>query len=136
MELGTFGAILSFAMQLEKQAITFYEDIAQASHQEIFRELAHASHKRLRRLEQARREGVSEMILESITGLHGENYAIDFQVGKKLSDWLGTALTLESVSNGFYRDAADKIPIGEIARLFQRFAIENDRRRTMLEGYQ
>ena len=77
MELGTFGAILGFAMDLEERAAGFYEAGAQGGLEGPFGELARGSYKRLRRLERARREWVVEMILEPITGLYSGAYPVD-----------------------------------------------------------
>ncbi|MEW6716903.1 MAG: hypothetical protein AB1345_05315 [Chloroflexota bacterium] len=68
MELGTFGAILGWALELEGQAIAFYEKCARGRLEDTFNTLAQGSRRRLKRLEQARRELVAEIILESITG--------------------------------------------------------------------
>ena len=129
MELGTFGAILRFAIELEERAAAFYEAGAQGRLTEPFTELARGSRKRRRRLEQARRELVNEMILESITGLDGENYAVSLDATVGETERLHQARLLETTAARFYRDAAAKMPIREIVRLFERQARENDRRR-------
>lgn len=133
MELGTFGMILRFAMDLEKQAVGFYEGVTRGRLAETFGELAQGSGKRLRRLEQARREMVAEMILESITGLEGDAYHVDLDPEADEAGLLRQAQALEEASARFYRDAADKMPIREVVRLFQRLAQENEQRSTKLE---
>lgn len=134
MELGTFGAIMSFALELEERTSTFYETTAQGGLEETFLQLAQNAHKRWKRLERARREGVSEMILESITGLNGEDYQMDLDFEDDQVGLVGQAQALADVSIRFYQHAADKIPIQEIARLFQRLAQENERCKTQLAG--
>ena len=129
MELGTFGAIVSFAMALEEQAASFYEQETAARPAELFDELARGSRKRLRRLERARREMVAEMILESISGLETENYSPEVNSG---GDLLPQARALEEAAARFYRDAADKMPIKEVERLFRRLAKENEKRQARL----
>ena len=132
MELGTFGAILRLAMDLEEQAEQLYSDIATCDLEDVFRELARGSRKRVKRLERARRELVAEMILESITGLDGDAYRVDLGSQASETTLLQRARRLELGSARFYRDAAAKMPILEVARLFQRMASENDRRRARL----
>ena len=131
MELGTFGAILRFAMDLEEQAVGFYEGTARGGLEETFGELAQGSGKRLRRLERARREMVAEMILESITGLDGDAYHVDLDPGTDEVSLVQQAQALEKVAARFYRDAAEKMPIREVVRLFQRLARENEQREAL-----
>jgi len=132
VDLGTFGAVLAFALRLEERAAAFYEAGAQSGLAEVFGELARGSRKRLRRLEQARRELVNEMILEPIAGLSGADYQVDLDAGGGDEDRLRQARALEETSARFYRDAAAKMPIREVVRLFERMARENDRRRGRL----
>jgi rubrerythrin len=131
MELGTFGAILRFAMDLEEQAVGFYEGAARGGLEETFGELARGSGKRLRRLERARREMVAEMILESITGLDGDAYQVDLDPGTDEAGLVQQAQALEETAARFYRDAAEKMPIREVVRLFQRLARENEQREAL-----
>jgi rubrerythrin len=135
MELGTFGAILRFAMELETEAAQFYEAHPQGLPGERTGDSARAARKRLRRLEQARREGVSEMILEAIVGLNREDYRVELGAqteGGPAS--LQQALSLEDTSARFYRDAASKMPIRGVARLFDRLAREHEHQSSQLQA--
>ena len=133
MELGTFGAVLKLALELEERAATFYEAGARGGLAEVFGDLARGSRKRVRRLEQARRELVNEMILESITGLDEEEYRVELDVGAEEPERLRQARALEETAARFYRDAASRMPIREVVRLFERLARENDKRRARLQ---
>jgi len=128
MELGTFGAILRFGLELEDRAAQFYEQGAQGGLTGLFQELGQGARKRLRRLEQARREGVAEMILESITGLDGETYRVELDSRAPEAGRLEQARILEGQAAHFYQDAAAKLPIREVARLFGQLAQENRQR--------
>ena len=133
MELGTFGAVLKLALELEERAATFYEAGAEGGLAEVFGDLARGSRKRVRRLEQARRELVNEMILESITGLDEEEYRVELNAGAEEPERLRQARALEETAARFYRDAASRMPIREVVRLFERLARENDKRRVRLQ---
>ena len=136
MQLGTFGAILRFAMELESQAADFYEAPAQSDLADSFQEMARISRKRLNRLERARREGVAEMILESIEGLDSSSYQVDLTADADTGQRLQQAVVLEETTSLFYGDAAAKMPIQEIVRLFQQLADENIQRQAELAGLQ
>ncbi len=132
MELGTFGAILRFAMDLEEQAAGFYERATPGRLEGTFSELAQGTRKRLKRLEQARREMVAEMILESITGLDGDAYHVDLDPETDEAGLARQAQALEETIARFYQNAAEKIPIREVVRLFQRLAQENEQRKALV----
>ena len=136
MQLGTFGAILRFAMELESQAAAFYEAAARSDLADSFQEMARGSAKRLNRLERARREGVSEMILESIEGLDSSSYQMELTADADTGQRLQQAVALEETTSRFYQDAAAKMPIQEIVRLFHRLADENVQRQGKLAGLQ
>jgi len=133
MELGTFGAIMRFAIELEQQAAAFYESGARGDTESVFRRLARQSRKRARRLERARRESISEMILESIVGLEAENYIVDADPELDRDARLAQGIALEQVQARYYNEAGEKIPILGVARLFRRMAEENEKRRKSLE---
>jgi rubrerythrin len=133
MELNTFGAILGFAIEWEKRAAAFYEAGAQNRLLSLFLELAQGARRRLRRLEQARQEGVAEMILEPIHGLDGEAYRLDFSPETEEAALLQQARRLEETAARFYQDAASRMPIREVARLLQGLAQENVKRRERLD---
>jgi len=134
MELGTFGAILSFSIDLEGLAADFYGAVDSADMPGLFGELAKGSDRRRGRLLRARQELVSEMILESITGLEGDNYAVELDPRAADADLLAQGRALETVMARFYRDAAARMPIREVVRLFGRLAHENDERRARIEA--
>ncbi len=129
MELGTFGAILRFAIQLEELAVAFYEAAARGRLEEPFRMLRQGCGRRLQRLERARREGVAEMILESIRGLDSNDYGVALDPKADEAALQRQAVALEEMMGRFYRDAAAKMPIPEISRLFRQLAEENEKRK-------
>jgi rubrerythrin len=133
VELGNFGAILRFALQLEEQSMAFYQGAAQPRQEETFRSLGEISRKRLRLLERARREGIVEMVLEPITGFDSVSYHLRLDTEADEAEFERQALALEDTAARFYRDAADKLPIRGVARLFRRLARENEQRRADLE---
>jgi rubrerythrin len=128
MDLATFGAILSFALDFEERASEFYTGSAKGDLEEVFTDLGRSSDKRASRMERSRREGVAEMILEPISGLDSDDYEVDLPLRANTADLLAHAIALEETALRFYRDAALKIPILEVVRTFQRMADENEKR--------
>ena len=132
MELATFGAIMTFALELEQRAAVFYEEAAHGSLQEPFSDLARMAHKRAKRIERTRREGIAEMILEPITGMNGEDYLVELVPGRDEIERLSQAIRLAETSIRFYQDAAEKIPVKEVARTCQRMATESEKQKAEL----
>jgi len=128
MELGTFGAILRYAAEREAQAATFYAGTAPAGQEALWAELRRGAERRAQRLQDARRELISEMILESISGLDDAAYEVELAAGKSAQDLLERAQALEAATARFYRDAAAKMPVRDVARLFVRLAQESEAR--------
>ena len=108
--LNTFGSILTYAINLETQLKTYYEnggDTAQAQ----------AADKRRSNLERVRRENVLEITLEAIDGLAEENYSFDFD------DTSATGQTaVETTAAQFYTDVAPKINVRQAQRVLERYA--------------
>jgi len=124
MQLGTFGAIMGFAMELEMRATSLYEARAELP-SDLREAMIRSAKKKHRRLEKARREGVVELALEPISGLDGDDYPLEGPTEKGRAGALRGAIALEETSARFYRDAGKKLPMQEIARLFTRCAKNN-----------
>ncbi|MFW9767236.1 MAG: hypothetical protein ACFFF9_01365 [Candidatus Thorarchaeota archaeon] len=130
MELGTFGAILKYAMEVEQEISTFYKTASEVTKDndlaDQFRELHKREEKRLKTLERIRRENVTEMILEPIVGLDSDDYKFDTRIDEtKLVD---TAVFLERTLHEFYSKAATKIEfLIEASYAFELLAEANER---------
>jgi len=78
VELGTFGAIMKFALDTEDAVRNFYESAAESATDpglvSMFGELSNRGLKRTKTLMRIRRENTTEMILEPITGLNSDSY--------------------------------------------------------------
>lgn len=132
MELRTFGAALKFALDLEAIAAAFYESAIgiTASHdlKGLFESLLLRGQKRIDLLMRVRRENTTEMILEPISGLDGDQYQPKTEIPAVTGDAALTKLaeSLEQKIQDFYKDAAEKISfLSEPADIFERLADEN-----------
>ena len=111
--LNTFGAVFTFAIELETQLSAYYSGIGEAAQ-------AKAADKRRKKLERVRRENVVEITLEPITGLDADNYALD--LGDSSAD--GQA-GVARIAAQFYRDAAPKINVRAAQRALERCGREH-----------
>src|SRR3989304_9047430 len=101
MALTTFGAIMGFAAEITGQTGEIYKTLGQRAKdlglREVLQVLSVEGGKNHSLMEKTRRENVTEMILERITGLHQEGYEIDLKVADRMedADLLKVALILE-----------------------------------------
>ena len=132
MELGTFGVILKFAMEIEQESINFYESASSVVKDEKlldhFQDLQKRGMKRIKTLERVRRENVTEMILEPIIGLNSDNYklATEISSGAEETDIQELAVSIEKKLLEFYSHAAVKVDfLSEVAYSFELLAEAN-----------
>jgi rubrerythrin len=134
MDLGTFGAIMKFALEVETEVTRFYESAQGLAKAEdlagVFGSLALRGEKRLRTIERIRRENVTEMILEPIVGLVSDAYQPTISIPEDVDDnkLTNIAREVEKKLNAFYNDAAAKLEfLSEVAYSFEILAEANDK---------
>ena len=106
--LNTFGAVFTFAIELETQLSAYYAGISDA-------DKAKAADKRRKKLERVRRENVVEITLEPIVGLSADDYALDLNDSSKDGQAEATR-----IASRFYADAAPKINVRAAQRALER----------------
>jgi hypothetical protein len=133
MELGTFGAIMKFALATEDAVRAFYDSAAESAKDprlvSLFRELSTRGLRRTETLMRIRRENTTEMILEPIAGLDSASYELVVSLPDNVDDLSlrELAISMESRLHQFYMDAADKIDfLSEAAYLLELLAEKNE----------
>jgi len=129
VELTTFGAVLGFAISLEKGGEQLYHEAAGrlVAQGEALATLARAKPKRAQTVERARRENVAEMILEAISGLDSTSYEVPcLPVEEAAAVVIAVLSEYESRCLTFYGEAAQRIGLAEVAGIFRRLARQNE----------
>ena len=140
MALSTFGAIMGFAAEMVGQTKGAYETLVGKAKNPTLRETFQAflreEDKTYSLMEKTRRENVTEMILEPITGLHQENYEITLKVQDQMedSDLVKIGLVLEKREKLFFQDASSKVPLSEVARIFKKIVQKKEENLTKLQS--
>jgi len=134
VSLATFGAVLGHALELERDAARFYEKCASTTHDGLAAMLAAAAVRRIERVERLRREGISEMILESIHGFEETDFPLRGRRDPMGPSWREQAEAIEGTRQRFFETAAAKVPIREVSRHFARMARENADALVSLQG--
>ena len=123
MPLINFGSILSFAEELEKQDEAFYAaavaNEAFAEHKDLFGQFLKDARKNIKNCQRARRENVTEMILEPIIDFFRAPFCeeIDPAEAKTVAEIIDAARCLENRAERYYTEAAIKIKaLPEVSR--------------------
>jgi chromosome condensin MukBEF MukE localization factor len=106
--LNTFGAILTYAIDLETRFAAYYRAAERADR-------AAAAEKRRTTLERVRRENVTEIKLEPIEGLSEDDYAVNWDDASDAGQ-----RAVEQSAARFYADVAPKINVREAQRALER----------------
>jgi rubrerythrin len=133
MALSTFGAIMGFAAEMVQRTETFYKAMVQKAKDPILSEalqvLSEEEGKNYALMERTRRENVTEMILEPVTGLQREDYEIDLKMTDQMrdADLLKAALAFEERERRFFSEVSNKVPLPEVGRIFRKVAQKKER---------
>ena len=126
MALTTFGAIMGFAAEIVGQTEDTYKALVRKATDSALKEalqiLLGEEKKNRTLMEKTRRENVTEMILEPITGLRQEDYELSLTVQDRIgdADLMKAALVLEEREKKFFMDASSKVSLPEVARIFRK----------------
>lgn len=133
MSLSTFGAIMGFAAGMLGRSVEIYRVAVSKAKNPVLRETLQAllgeEEKNHGLMEQTRRENVTEMILEPITGLHGSDYEAEVKITDQAedADLLKGALILEEREQRFFHEASGKVPLPEVTRIFRKIAQKKEK---------
>lgn len=117
MSLNQFGAVMTFAIQLEDQLAAFYEKAAaqDTTHAGEFKARAEAATKRSKKIALSRTRDVTEITLEPVVGLDAAHYQLDLS-----SPDPAHINAAEQVVQRFYTDAAPKVNVRESRKVLER----------------
>jgi hypothetical protein len=131
VQLGTFGAILKYAIEIEDATSKFYDGLSQKAPEVVkgsIHEFSDISKKNKQTLEKTRRMEMQEMILEAITGIDSANYEAKFEI----PDFVGgvnSAVGIEQKASLFYLDSSKKLGfLPNVARTLERIGKERENR--------
>jgi rubrerythrin len=126
MELNTFGAVMGFAVDYDQRASEWYSNAAAlaqgAQLKAKLQELGEVRAKRKKLMERVRRENVTEMILEPISGLDSAAFEVSTALPTKDAEILSAAKVREASAERFYAAASAKLSIPEVSRIFKKIA--------------
>jgi hypothetical protein len=141
MNLGTTGAILSFAIEREAKIGAFYgkysSEISSSNLMEAFDLLKKEQQKRDRLLNRFRRENVTEMILEPIHDFESAPFELEITVQDSLDDFSlqANAIRIEESSHSFFLKASEKTTfLPEVSDEFKRLSHKAEKHISLLKS--
>ncbi len=146
MDIATFGALLRFAMELEEEHLTTYQEAAKktnkAKSKETFLELAQQNKKNQTQIEKLYLQNIrSDMdigVQEPIPGLNRSDYLQENESpsGANDTDFLKLATNLEERAQKFYLDSVLQLKTRwpAVARSIDKLAREKIERKAKLES--
>jgi len=142
MKLNTSSAVVSFAKDLEENAIKFYENLIQKypQNKEIFLSFIKENKKNIVLVQRVYYEVITDAIegCFSFEGLDTENYLSKLELTTDISysDFLKMAMEMEEKIQKYYLDSAEmsKSLMADIPRAFERIAKKRDKRKRQLES--
>ena len=141
MNLGTTGAIFSFALKREAEIGVFYSTylsiIDSSKLRDAFVLLKKEQQKRERLLNRFRRENVTEMILEPIHDFESESFELTTTIQESLDDSIlhEHAIKVEENSHSFFLKASEKTTfLPEVSDEFKRLSNKAEKNISMLKS--
>ena len=141
MELKNFGSIMGFAAELEAADKAFYEAAAAnpacTAYKDLLEAFAKDEKKNEKNMLRARRENVTEMVLEPIPDFSSEPFDSNREVTHDmgLEQIMARALELEEKAQSFYNQAAEKTKgLAEISRVLAKTGKKRAAHKARLEA--
>ena len=130
MTISEFNQILDFAIDREKEAVTFYRDLRESAHfpgqQEFLKELENMELGHIIVIENLRLKHPSEMDIKKVPNLKISEYLVSDVDKLDLSypNILIKAMKREEASVKLYHEMSLRFPDSELCTLFQKLASE------------
>lgn len=134
-----FNGIIDFAIEREKEAVSFYQELqgmAKFEHQkEVFKEFEAMEKGHITILEGIRKKDVKDIVVPDVPDLKISDYLVESKPADDMSyqDILITAMKKEEKAHDLYTCLADDTRDEEIKRLFSKLASEEAKHKLHFE---
>lgn len=139
MQFESFEEIMTYAIEKEKEAAEFYEDISKqeklSGSKEVFESFAKEERKHQAILEHFSKENVEHYKIRKIPDLKRSDYLVDleYEPGMPYSDILRLAMKREEKAFKFYNDFGEQADHEDHKKLFQMLAQEEAKHKLKFE---
>ncbi|MDP8268564.1 MAG: ferritin family protein [Candidatus Tenebribacter davisii] len=125
-----FNEVIDFAVDGEKEAVTFYQDLQKkvkfSAQKEMLKELENMEKGHIIILENIRSRGTQEVTVKEVTDLHISDYLIDVKPYDEMDyqDILIVAMKREEKAQKLYTNMAKQYTGTELEKIFLKLASE------------
>ncbi|MBN1849114.1 MAG: ferritin family protein [Deltaproteobacteria bacterium] len=139
MKFESFKEIMNYAIEKEKEAAAFYEDISRRENlsgsKAVFESFSREERTHQAMLENFSKENIEHYQVERIPDLKRSDYLVDLQYepGMPYADILRLAMKREEKALRFYNDFGDQAHTESHKKLFQMLAQEESKHKLKLE---
>lgn len=125
-----FNEVIDFAIDGEKQAVRFYQDLQTrvkfSAQKEMLKELENMEKGHIVILENIRTKGIQKITIKEVTDLHIADYVVDVEPEEDMTyqDILIIAMKKEEQAKNLYTTLAGNFPGTELEKLFLKLASE------------
>ena len=139
MEFESFQDIVDFAIEKEKEAKAFYEEVSEmeslSGYRELFKEFAQEEAKHVTLLQSVGEKGIEKYKFKWIPDLKRSNFLVDieYEKGMGYKDMLHLAIKREEKALALYNDLQDKADQEELKNIFKVLCQEEAKHKLKLE---
>lgn len=139
MAFKDFQDIIDFAIEKEKEAKAFYEEVSEmeslSGYRELFKDFAKEEAKHATLLESLGKKGIEKYQFKWIPDLKRSNFLVDieYEKGMGYKDMLHLAIKREEKALALYNDLQDKSDDQEMKNLFKVLCQEEAKHKLKLE---
>ena len=139
MEFESFQDIIDFAIEKEKEAKAFYEEVSEmeslTGYRELFKEFAAEEQKHVQLLQGVGEKGIERYKFKWIPDLKRSNFLVDieYEKGMGYKDMLHLAIKREEKALALYNDLQVKADQDELKKLFKVLCQEEAKHKLKLE---
>ena len=126
MDLGTFGAVMKFSTEVLDRSAALYRTFSSLTKEptltSAIESLLKETEKNRSLIEQVRRENVTEMILEPVSGFSDTDFSVEIKLGESADsrELLAALLAIETGQKDFFAAVSAKFPFPEVTRVFRK----------------
>jgi rubrerythrin len=130
MNQDSFNEVINFAIEREKEAVKFYQELQSEvrfeAQKEMLKELEQMEKGHITVLENIRKRGYNKIEVPDMVDLHISNYIVDVEPSENMTyqDILIIAMKREERAQELYLDLASRFPGTELEVLFNKIASE------------
>ena len=139
MEKGAFDSVIAFAIERERDAVRFYQDLQNrvrfAERREFLASLERMEQGHIAILENLQTRDVDEIEIPDVPDLDMSDYLVDVEITDSMSyqDILIVGMKREETAYNLYTRLAAQTPGPQIKKVFQKLASEESKHKLFFE---